>query len=217
MSVGEEDILVIESAIRGGSIALLRNGMTVAHYVGNSDVSRSEELLPNIAQLLKSAGLEKSDLNRIVVSRGPGSFTGLRIGLATAMGLAESLGIGVDGVSLLDALFSQGDEEAAKLVAVPVGRNDVAWQTSEKGRGLRSAARSERADLFVERVWVERDIQLILHSHLLPMLSAVSVASMRIVDAGENLASVIGSAWLSGKLASSGLEPIYLANSAYRA
>jgi tRNA threonylcarbamoyladenosine biosynthesis protein TsaB len=66
--------------------------------------AHSAELLPAVARLLEEAGLGWSDLRALAVGVGPGTFTGLRIGVATARGLAQALGLGVRPVPSLDAL-----------------------------------------------------------------------------------------------------------------
>ncbi|HEY3577090.1 MAG TPA: tRNA (adenosine(37)-N6)-threonylcarbamoyltransferase complex dimerization subunit type 1 TsaB [Gaiellaceae bacterium] len=67
-------------------------------------VSRAQTLLEDVDALLRQAGAHPSDLGRLAVGLGPGSFTGVRIGLATARGLALSLGLRGSGVSTLAAL-----------------------------------------------------------------------------------------------------------------
>jgi len=67
-------------------------------------VSRAQTLLEDVDALLRQAGAHPSDLGRLAVGVGPGSFTGVRIGLATARGLALSLGLPGAGVSTLAAL-----------------------------------------------------------------------------------------------------------------
>jgi tRNA threonylcarbamoyladenosine biosynthesis protein TsaB len=67
-------------------------------------VSRAQTLLEDVDALLRQAGAHPSDLDRLAVGLGPGSFTGVRIGLATARGLALSLGVPGSGVSTLAAL-----------------------------------------------------------------------------------------------------------------
>lgn len=76
--------------------------------------SRAQTLLEDVDALLRQAGAHPADLQRLAVGIGPGSFTGLRMGLATARGLALSLGLGGAGVSTLAALGAGAPE------AVPV-------------------------------------------------------------------------------------------------
>lgn len=67
-------------------------------------ISKPRRLLVDVDELLLEAGAERADLNRIVVGTGPGSYTGLRMGLITARVLSFTLGVPVAGVSTLDAL-----------------------------------------------------------------------------------------------------------------
>src|ERR671925_1504374 len=67
-------------------------------------VSRAQTLLEDVDALLRQAGSHPSEVDRLAVGIGPGSFTGVRMGLAVARGLALALGIPVAGVSTLDAL-----------------------------------------------------------------------------------------------------------------
>ena len=93
-------ILALDASSRSCSAGL--------HHGGRVDFERSEspraaarELLPMIDALLETAGLSVADLDLIAVSAGPGSFTGVRIGLAVAQGLGESAGVEVMAVSSL--------------------------------------------------------------------------------------------------------------------
>jgi tRNA threonylcarbamoyladenosine biosynthesis protein TsaB len=78
-------------------------------------VSRAQTLLEDVDALLRQAGAHPSDLDRLAVGLGPGSFTGVRIGLATARGLALSLDLPGSGVSTLAALAA-GAPEALPVV-----------------------------------------------------------------------------------------------------
>jgi hypothetical protein len=88
-----------------------------------------ERLLPGVEQLLAETGLARADLVGVVVGTGPGAFTGLRVGLATAKALAHSLrlpiaGIGT-GVALLRAAVTTGDEPSKEIVLLlPAGPHD---------------------------------------------------------------------------------------------
>jgi N6-L-threonylcarbamoyladenine synthase/protein kinase Bud32 len=78
------------------------------HLVGevNLDVPRASltHLVPSIQRLVFSADLEVCDIGAVIVGRGPGSFTGVRIGVATAKGIAQGLGVPLYGVGTLDAI-----------------------------------------------------------------------------------------------------------------
>lgn len=125
-------ILAIESAIGGGSLSLSRGETQIDKWIGEGGVSRAEDLLWNIDQILRRNNLSKSSIKRIVVSVGPGSFTGIRIGLATAMGLATALNIDLVRISILYAMATQAPDDKNILTAVPVGRGVICTQRFRK-------------------------------------------------------------------------------------
>ena len=92
-------VLALDTATDVATCALVRDG----EVLGEAE-SRTVEVLADADRLLRAEGLAASDLDAVVVGTGPGSFTGLRIGLAAARGLALGLGLPVAGVSTLDAL-----------------------------------------------------------------------------------------------------------------
>ena len=92
-------ILAFDTATDLATSALVADGVTLGERV-----TRPQALLADVDALLAAAGVAPSDLTGLVVGTGPGSFTGTRIGLAVARGLALSLALPVAGVSTLDAL-----------------------------------------------------------------------------------------------------------------
>lgn len=105
MSESEEKlILALETGLEGGSVSILRNGKQIDFAVGRGNVSRSEDLLFLIEKLLEKHSLKKDDIGQIVISDAPGSLTGLRIGMAIAKGLGNSLGAEVHTLPMLEAL-----------------------------------------------------------------------------------------------------------------
>lgn len=131
-------ILAIESAIRGGSIALARGGDIIDTWLGSGGVSRAEDLLSNIDEMLMRNDIAKHDLSQVAVSVGPGSFTGIRIGFATAIGMASALNIDLAKYSILAAMASTQPDDRITAV-VPVGRGVVCWQTFSKSASVMAA------------------------------------------------------------------------------
>jgi tRNA threonylcarbamoyladenosine biosynthesis protein TsaB len=86
------------------SVALLESGKLVASLEHAQPKQSAERLLPLIAELLALAGWSRGSLERLGVAVGPGSFTGLRIGIACAQGLALGLGVPIVGVTSLRAM-----------------------------------------------------------------------------------------------------------------
>jgi len=109
--------LAFDTATSAATTALVRDGEVLGEAV-----SRAVRVLEDADELLRAGGVERSELTAIVVGTGPGSFTGMRLGLAAARGLALALDLPVAGVSTLDALA------AGAPGAVPVvdaGRREV--------------------------------------------------------------------------------------------
>lgn len=96
--------LAIDTATKVCSVALCRDGEVMAEYSVSMGNTHSEGLLPQLEQLLKRTNTKKQDIDLIAVSMGPGSFTGLRIGLATAEAMAYSWQCYLHGVDTLKAL-----------------------------------------------------------------------------------------------------------------
>jgi len=92
-------VLAFDTATAVATCALLRDGEVLGERT-----TQAAAVLADADELLRAAGLGPADLDRLVVGTGPGSFTGIRIGLAAARGLALAVGVRVAGVSTLDAL-----------------------------------------------------------------------------------------------------------------
>lgn len=98
----------LDCSTRVTALAIVDEDKVIAETFLHIDRPHSERLIPLIEQLFAVSGLSVADMDGLAIAVGPGSFTGLRIGLATVKGLAHPLGIPVIGVSTLDALAQNG-------------------------------------------------------------------------------------------------------------
>ncbi len=101
-------ILALESSAKAASAALVRDGRLVSQYSLVSGLTHSRTLLPMAEDMLKNAGLKLADVDLFAVARGPGSFTGVRIGVSTVKGLAWGADRPCVGVSTLEAMAWHG-------------------------------------------------------------------------------------------------------------
>ena len=101
-------ILNIETATKNCSVALANEGKTIlCKEIAEEGYSHAERLHVFIEEIIKEAGISLNDLSAIAVSQGPGSYTGLRIGVSAAKGLCFALGIPLIAVDTLQVLASQ--------------------------------------------------------------------------------------------------------------
>ncbi len=108
--------LAFESSAKTASVALFDDNGLLAQYFQNSGLTHSRTLLPMAEDLLKNQGLAAADIDLFAVSHGPGSFTGVRIGVSTVKGLAWAAEKPVCGVSTLEAMAYNAQAEADCLI-----------------------------------------------------------------------------------------------------
>jgi tRNA threonylcarbamoyladenosine biosynthesis protein TsaB len=120
-------ILAIDTTTFLGSVALVEDDLLVSALQQGTSVTYSERLISGIDHLLTNANWKKEDLDLIAVAIGPGSFTGLRIGMATAKGLAVALGKPLIGVSSLCVIANGADVYDGKVAAILDARRDEVY------------------------------------------------------------------------------------------
>ena len=101
-------ILAFESSAKPASVALMRDGQLLSQYFQCSALTHSRTLLPMAEDMLKNAELSIKDVDLFAVAHGPGSFTGIRIGVSTVKGLAWASEKPCIGVSTLEAMAWNG-------------------------------------------------------------------------------------------------------------
>lgn len=110
--------LALDTATKVCSVALVQDGTVLAEYDISVGLTHSEGLMPQIDQMFRRTGLPKEKVDRIAVSIGPGSFTGLRIGLAAAEAMAYAWQCGVSGVNTLEGMAWNVPVEGVVLAPV---------------------------------------------------------------------------------------------------
>jgi tRNA threonylcarbamoyladenosine biosynthesis protein TsaB len=120
--------LTIDTASEMASVALSREGALEVELTWRCPRNHSRELLPAVEHLLRRSGADKGELTAVFVCIGPGSYTGLRVGIASAKGLAFALGLPIVGVGRLEADAYQHADFAGAICAVHrAGRGELAW------------------------------------------------------------------------------------------
>ncbi|MCH7726613.1 MAG: tRNA (adenosine(37)-N6)-threonylcarbamoyltransferase complex dimerization subunit type 1 TsaB [Planctomycetes bacterium] len=111
-------ILALETSVREASIALCDHDVLRTEAALPSGLGTAQTLAPTIADQLDLLGWSPKDINLIAVSTGPGSFTGLRVGITTAKTMAYALGADVLGLNTLEVIAAQVPPTASKIWAV---------------------------------------------------------------------------------------------------
>jgi tRNA threonylcarbamoyladenosine biosynthesis protein TsaB len=118
-------ILSLETATMGGSVFVGRGPAELAAINGDPQVSQSSSLLSDINTALEDAGLTLQDVDLFACTSGPGSFTGLRIGIATLKALAATLDRPCAGIPTLQAVAHSGGVSTATVALLPAGRGEL--------------------------------------------------------------------------------------------
>lgn len=102
------NILAIDTSNQLLGVALLKDDQVIGEVITNVAKNHSVRLMPAIEQLMKEVAMAPDQLDKIVVAKGPGSYTGVRIGITTAKSMAWALNIPIVGISSLEVLAYQG-------------------------------------------------------------------------------------------------------------
>lgn len=130
-------VLGIDCAGAACSAAVLRDGAALARLSEPMSRGQAERIVPMIDDVLRSAQVAPADLGAVAVTVGPGAFTGVRIGLAAALGIARVVGVPCVGVTVPDALASEipVTDGARLLVALDSRRDDPFCSLYTAGSG----------------------------------------------------------------------------------
>lgn len=134
-------ILALESSAKAASVALMQDEKIIAQYSQCSGLTHSRTLLPMVEDMLKNSETKISDVDLIAVAHGPGSFTGIRIGVSTVKGLAWASDKKCVGVSTLEAMAWHGVAAGGLICPVMDARRsqvyNALFEIDENGRAQR--------------------------------------------------------------------------------
>jgi tRNA threonylcarbamoyladenosine biosynthesis protein TsaB len=205
-------VLGIETATSRGSVAICREGELLGELILANPRSHSEKLLPAVELLLASASMSAGDLAAVAVSAGPGSFTGLRIGVAAAKGLAFSRAIPLYGIPSLQVLAANASPGVASVCAVIDARRGEVF-SSLNGEEAKISAPIDLAASLPGGTLVLGDIP----PHLADLLRGRRKDGVVLAPAHQNtpraaVVALLGAAFLSSGKASEAesLVPFYL-------
>jgi tRNA threonylcarbamoyladenosine biosynthesis protein TsaB len=218
-------ILAIDTSGQAGGITLAEADAGSFRVIESAAIAGgtfSAQLIPTLAALLKKHGYGVKDLGGFAAASGPGSFTGLRVGLSAIKGLAETLHKPIATVSVLEALASLADREGKIAAAMDAGRKEVFLgiyqkHANENSRGAKQSAENsvrqsdtrsgnglikQREELltqqdFLAALGTERPVMIITSDATLAELAAASHSEVVVVTSpGSEAIARIGAAKL---------------------
>lgn len=220
-------VLALDASTNTASAAVLDGDAVLAECSSGLRAAHSEQLLSLVRDALVRAGCALGDIERIAVGIGPGSFTGVRIGLATAKGLAVGTALPLVGVSTFDALAESawGVRDGVVVAALDARRGELyasAWTLSEGARVVLVSPSNLRPDALGVAlvtapaelpVWAvgdasAADLDLVAQQAGRALLRAPGVCAAPLARWIGRVALVGG-----GRLDDGGLEPMYLRGS----
>ncbi len=194
-------ILSIETAIEGGSISIIEGKDEIDFWIGNKEELKAEDFLLEISKILDRNKIGKKKIKSIIVSNGPGSSTGLKIGLATARGLGTALNCEVIEISLLEAIlkFVNIYENGKAFVILPVSKN-LFFLEKVKFVNLNTLKEFEKTkaltiEKLIEELKLLSNIQIVIHRKVLEsynnLMSDSIKKSNKLIVFEENMAFIM--------------------------
>ena len=181
--------LCFDTVVSGGDIAICRDEKVLALRFGDGKTSSSETLLTGISELLEKTSVQRNEISCVALIIGPGSYTGIRIGIATALGLSASIGCYLRGVSSLEILAEAGADQKSVVSGVWAGRNAIAYQEVSTIKPNDVALMG--TENFISE-YADRDCEVILdHKSYKSVETLMAPANFRTLPSGENVARLI--------------------------
>ena len=191
-------ILSIDTSGKSGGISLAEGGSNSFRVLDSSPIAGgtfSAQLVPTLSSLLQKHGLAAKDIEGFAAASGPGSFTGLRVGLSAIKGLAEVLKKPIATVSLLEALASLARENGQVVAALDAGRQEIFFGLYEisDGRATLIAERLLSQQEFLQEIRNVRPVAVITSDHAVAELASQGAGAVQeVARPGSELIASIG-------------------------
>lgn len=199
-------VLGLDTCLNACSVAVVDGGRVLAHRSEVMARGHQERLAPMAQAVMADAGLPFAALGRIGVTVGPGSFTGLRVGIAFAKGLASALGLPAVPVGALEALAAEGGEGLV-AAAIDARRDQVYLQAFDAGRPLMAPDALPLGQAAARIVELSMGRPLTLVGSGAPLLADAAPAARVLTPEGCDARKV---AELAAARAPAPLKPLYL-------
>jgi tRNA threonylcarbamoyladenosine biosynthesis protein TsaB len=193
-------LLLLETSGRAGLVALAEGESLLATQRLDEARNHARDLAPAVADLLAAAGWKPRDVSAVVVSRGPGSYTGLRVGVMSAKTLAYATGCALLAIDTFAAIAAQAPAEASPLdVIADAQQQKVYVQRFERGAAVSSLAIRPAAEWLAEapapwasgpglrlhRARLPADVRAVEESLWEPRAESLLALALRRLRAGE--------------------------------
>jgi tRNA threonylcarbamoyladenosine biosynthesis protein TsaB len=180
-------ILAIDTSGQSGGITLAeadKGSFRVIESAAIAGGTFSAQLIPTLAALLKKHGYGVKDLGGFAAASGPGSFTGLRVGLSAIKGLAETLHKPIATVSVLEALASLADREGKIAAAMDAGRKEVFLGIYQRNAAASAEKSGPQSGPHSDHILLVQREELLTQQDFLAMLSTKRPTVIITSDAG---------------------------------
>ncbi len=152
----EPRLLILETSGRTGEVALARGPVIVQHRVLDETRLHARDLAPAVAAMLRAEQWKPADIQSLIVNRGPGSYTGLRVGIMSAKTFAYATGCALIAIDGFAAVARQAPVEALQIAVIADAQQDRVYQQNFRRSGSNSemvAVSSLRIDPFSD--WIQ--------------------------------------------------------------
>ena len=183
----------METAIDGGSLSLFEGQTELDFWIGKNGISKAEDILENIYGLFEANKVTGKNIELVIISSDVGSATGLKIGMATAKGLAKAFSSRLNAVSLVDFLVKviSSDNTEKYVIALPVGKNNIFFRRFTFGNQPGASAIVKTEEFFAENL--NSDGLIYAHPKIIACKTQFDGNAKEFISIGENMAKFITS------------------------